>query len=729
MSAASATALVDALRRYRLLDPEQAEELTRNLQAHCPDPKALAGELIWRGWLTPYQANRVFQGRGQDLLLGSYVLLEKLGEGGMGAVFKAKNWKLGRVVALKVIRKERLANPDIVRRFQREVRAAAALDHPHIVRALDADEIGGTHLLVMEYVEKATDLARLVKQTGPLAVGLARESIRQAALGLQHAHERGLVHRDVKPHNLLLTADRQTVKLLDLGLARINHPAADEPSSTMTREGTVMGTPDYIAPEQALESHAVDIRADIYSLGCTLYFLLAGHVPFPGGSMAQKLLRHQSQEPRPIEQVRAEVPAGLAAVVRKAMAKRPEDRYQTPLELADTLAGLLHASPVVTPDVQIGVPRAALEVEAAGETPRYLAVSDTAEGPALPTRQRDEERRQWRWIAAGAAVLFGLLGLLAILLLRRENVPENKASPPPGATRSEPQLNKPFDPLPQRWLDKVARLPPAEQVQEVADVLRLRNPGFDGKTTHRIDNGAVVELSVQPDDVTDLSPVRALSDLQKLYCLGNWDRKGKLADLTPLRGMKLVGLSCTSNNLSDLGPIRDLPQLRELWCFNTRVRDLAPLRGMSLNHLEVYSTPVSDLSPLKGMPLTHLNVGNTQVTDLAPLEGMRLQALVLYGTRVRDLSPLKGMPLTFLVCHATPVSDLAPLQNMPLTLLSCSGTPVNDLSPLKGMLLKELHCDFKPERDADILRSLKTLEKINGKPVKEFWKEVDARKP
>src|SRR5262249_33547527 len=154
------------------------------------------------GWLTPYQANQLLPGRGQELVLGSYILLERLGEGGMGQVFKARHRNLGRTVAVKLIRKERLDNPDAIKRFEREVRAAAALGHPNIVRAYDADRIGGTHLLVMECVEGATDLGRLVKKNGPLPAEQACEYVRQAALGLQHAYERGLVHRDIKPHNL-----------------------------------------------------------------------------------------------------------------------------------------------------------------------------------------------------------------------------------------------------------------------------------------------------------------------------------------------------------------------------------------------------------------------------------------------------------------------------------------------------------------------------------------------
>src|SRR5262249_47525074 len=209
--------------------------------------------------------------------------------------------------------------PNAIKRFEREVRAAAALSHPNIVLAFDADDIGGTHLLVMECVEGATDLNRLVKKNGPLSVGLACEDVRQAALGLQPVYERGLVNRDIKPANLLLTADGKTVKVLDMGLARLDHANEADDSTTMTQEGTVMGTPDFIAPEQALESHTVDIRADLYSLGCTFYYLLTGKVPFPGGSLADKLVKHQLHEPQPVERLRADLPVEVAAVVRKLM--------------------------------------------------------------------------------------------------------------------------------------------------------------------------------------------------------------------------------------------------------------------------------------------------------------------------------------------------------------------------------------------------------------------------
>jgi WD40 repeat protein/serine/threonine protein kinase len=413
----SLTDLTEALRQGRLLEPTQLHDLSE-VQSQFPEPKALARELVRRGWLTPFQVNALFQGRGGELLLGSYVLLDKLGEGGMGAVYKARNRKLGRTVALKVIRPERLGSEDAVRRFQREIRAAAQLSHPNVVAAYDADEVNGTLLFAMEHVE-GTDLARLVKQQGPLPVPEACDYVRQAALGLQHAFERGLVHRDVKPHNLLVTR-QGVVKVLDLGLALLGPSGGGEESSTMTQEGAVMGTPDYMAPEQTLDSHRVDIRADLYSLGCTLYHLLAGRPPFAGGTLGEKIAKHQMQEPVPVEERRPEVPPPVAATVRRLMAKRPGDRYQTPAELAAALAGQGGAAAAPPKDTVVAWPSLATPSLAAGP------------GSVRGSRRPEEWRRPLLFSAAGAGVLVGLAGLLFALLWLVSSL-----SRPPGPALAE----------------------------------------------------------------------------------------------------------------------------------------------------------------------------------------------------------------------------------------------------------------------------------------------------
>jgi serine/threonine-protein kinase len=337
-------ALVEAVRRCRLLSPPQLDELTRGLSGRFADARALARELLQRGWLTAYQVNQLLLGRGADLQIGQYLVLERLGEGGTGQVFKARHQNMNRVVALKVIRRELLADAEVVQRFYREIQVISKLAHPSVVHAYDAGPIGRAHVLVMEYVE-GTDLDRLVKQSGPLPVAQASDYIRQAAVGLQHIHGRNLVHRDIKPSNLLVSGvaanekPAQQVKILDLGLARLQRGGKDgDATSVFTPTGAVMiGTPNYLAPEQAIDFHAADIRSDIYGLGCTFYYLLTGQPPFPGGSLAEKLLKHQQKEPPPVEQLRPDVPPALAVVLRRMLAKRPEDRYQTPGELAGAL--------------------------------------------------------------------------------------------------------------------------------------------------------------------------------------------------------------------------------------------------------------------------------------------------------------------------------------------------------------------------------------------------------
>jgi CheY-like chemotaxis protein len=235
-----------------------------------------------------------------------------------------------------------LANPQAVRRLRKEIEAVAQLSHPNIVVAHDAAQIGESYFLVMEYVE-GWDLRRLVLERGRLPVNQACAYTRQAALGLQHAHERGLVHRDIKPSNLLVAVPGEVVKITDFGLARLQRPgdvqpATDSTASDLTDEGMVIGTPDFIAPEQALDSHTVDIRADVYSLGCTLYYLLSGQVPFPGGTLMQKLHRHQQATPAEIQSLRQDLPPGLPQVLRKMMAKQPGERYGEPASVAAVLA-------------------------------------------------------------------------------------------------------------------------------------------------------------------------------------------------------------------------------------------------------------------------------------------------------------------------------------------------------------------------------------------------------
>lgn len=277
----------------------------------------------------------------QPLSLGQYRLLDELGRGGMGRVYKALHTIMGRVVAIKVVSPELVSDPVAVEWFRREVRASTQLNHPNIVMAYDANEAEGVHFLVMEYVHGVT-LDAMVKEQGPLPISRACALIRQAALGLQHAHDKGTVHRDIKPSNLLIPlqegdqSSEVLVKILDFGLARL-HGQSKGDTIALRGQAGVLGTPDYIAPEQSRDIHSADIRSDLYSLGCVFYFALAGRVPFPSDNAMEKLIKHLLEEPEPLEKVRPDLPPALAAIVRRLMAKDPTDRYQTPAELVREL--------------------------------------------------------------------------------------------------------------------------------------------------------------------------------------------------------------------------------------------------------------------------------------------------------------------------------------------------------------------------------------------------------
>jgi serine/threonine protein kinase len=337
MSVLNAPGLTDALGDERLLDPEQYGEFVGAMLPVCQDVPILAKELVYRGWLTPYQLEQILAGHGPSLILGSYVLLEPIGEGGMGRVFRARNWKLNRVVAVKVIREEQARQPSVVARFQREIRALGRVNHPNIVQAVDADFRPGRTYYAMEYVAGA-DLGQYVRRHGPLPVAEACDYVMQTADALQHACELGLTHRDIKPGNLLLADAGRVVKVLDLGLTRLEIGADDSAFAELTRVGAVIGTPDFMAPEQVVDSRSADVRSDLYSLGCTFYYLLAGREPFAHvEAVVDKLYAQCEEEPPAVEALRPDLPPAVVRIVRQLMAKRRRDRFQSPAELFEAL--------------------------------------------------------------------------------------------------------------------------------------------------------------------------------------------------------------------------------------------------------------------------------------------------------------------------------------------------------------------------------------------------------
>jgi eukaryotic-like serine/threonine-protein kinase len=330
--------LLDLIQRSGLVENDRLDQCVAQLRlqgdGQLPDDvDDLGRRLVADNLLTRWQCDRLLEGKHRGFFLGRYKLLGQLGSGGMSKVYLGEHVLMQRRVAIKVLPRERVSDTSYLARFHREARAAAALDHANIVRAYDVDNDGDIHYLVMEFVD-GRDLQQTVKRNGRLDYALAADYIRQAAEGLSHAHEHGLIHRDVKPANLLVD-HRNVVKVLDLGLARFTDE--DRASLTVQYDENVLGTADYLAPEQAIDSHGVDARADIYGLGCSLYFLLTGHPPFPDGTLPQRLMAHQKQQPPPIVKDRPDAPPDLVAICTKMMAKKAADRYQSMDEVANVL--------------------------------------------------------------------------------------------------------------------------------------------------------------------------------------------------------------------------------------------------------------------------------------------------------------------------------------------------------------------------------------------------------
>lgn len=642
---------MSTLRRSNLLSPEQvavaADMATRS------DAVGVAKELILREWLTEWQARQLLAGKSK-LFLGKYKLMDVLGQGGMGAVLKAESTTLRQLVALKVMAPN-LHGDDIARaRFEREIAFSASLNHPNIVRAIDADQIGNRVFLVMEYFE-GRDLKAVVKEQGQVSIEFACESIRQAALGLQHAFEQGIVHRDIKPSNLLVTKDPKTklpvIKVLDLGLARafdqselatVGGNEFAQTDGDVTRSGQIMGSPDYMSPEQAMSSSKVDIRSDIYGLGVTLFQLLCNELPYRGENVMEKLLERINKDAPPVSVFRPEIPPVLVHIVSRMLHRDPNQRFQTPAEVAAVLEAFvtnpesLEVQPEPPSEPAIDLPT--LDAQADETLNLFMADLDsqaaaapsaivTSDSPVTSRPVVVHRRKKSAWpLVITLGIAFVLIIAVVFAISQALSAPEQNSSDKPAKKKGTGEPNSKVvdsggeddgndsngSELP---ASEVGTSPPGQQ--------------FSGPEGKLIEWARRAARAIRIETSSGESIVKATDPLPRTsYSLVGIDLSGvQVLNAEALR-IVVSGKSIQYLNLSG-GRLRDF-QLRQV----ARVKEL--------RHLDIGNTTVTDegLDILKrcrnltSLGLRYDSIGDAGVSNLKELDS--LSDLDLEGTDVTD---------------------------------------------------------------------------------------------
>ena len=694
--------LVQQLVQGELISASEIWSLQQSLppQRLPKDARELACELIRQGRLTQYQVTAIHAGRIKDLVFGEYTVLDQIGSGGMGQVFKARHRTMERIVALKVLPPQAMDSPEAVKRFRKEVKAAAKLTNPNIVTAYDAGEHHGTHYLVMEHVE-GSDLARLVAKRGPLPTSQAVELVVQAARGLDYAHGRGIVHRDVKPGNLLVDLGG-TLKISDMGLARVSQAAAPgnaTDSDQMTGSEYVLGTCEFMAPEQAADAHQADHRADVYALGCTLYFLLVGRAPYRRKTVMESLLAHREAEIPSLREARPEVPAELDAVFQKMLAKNPDQRQQS---MGDVIADLEACPADLGEQVAEGQPAASGTAPTERRPRPDAEATDTASqecsqatrsyvSPAeRPVEPRAKRKKPPVAVLVGAAALLAAVALGVVFMLET----------PQGT------LVLRIDQQDAKVVIDDGKITITTRDDDQPVEVRLQK----GKHTFTVSKGG---FQTETGRFTITSGKREVVDVELIpLCEGeavaDVDRDRRAARWVQSVGGS-VGLM-VDGTYASVGPNDELPEqpfdvtgvgLAD----NPAVTDagLANLAGLSdLGYLDLAGTPTTD-------------AGLAYLADLPSLRYLMLARTAVSDAGMHHVGKLNG--LTFLALHATNVTDrglerLAGLAN--LQVLNLTGTQVGDdeLRPLESLReLRVLLVFSQPVSDADLPQLLK-LEKL-----------------
>lgn len=411
----TAEQLFEALTKSKLLSARQLKR-ARKEAAALGHPRRIGRWMVERRWVSRWQLERLLAGDSQ-FHIGKYRLLKIRGKGGMGTVFKAYVPGTQRTVAIKVISKEHIGSARALSRFEREIRAVASLNHPNIIAAYDADVVGDSCYLVLEYFS-ARSLRTWILEHQPLPIPWCCECIHQAALGLQHAYDKGLVHRDINPSNLLVRADSTSdcpkLKILDFGLARF--ASETEVDGRLTSAGTIVGTLDYMAPEQARMARGADVRSDIFGLGCTYFEALTGRLPFDGQTAAEKLMSRALEDAPPASRFRREIPAEIDAVVAKMLARDPAQRYQTPTEVANAVSPYaINESPAAAPS---GRGSSDFDIDEIDDAVSSFFEQLQLEPKTKPSMRRRKPGRKREMMIVGGVFLAYVL-LLAILFFFR----------------------------------------------------------------------------------------------------------------------------------------------------------------------------------------------------------------------------------------------------------------------------------------------------------------------